>query len=361
MSVRRALWVVAGLIACGEPPRHAVAEPAGAAGGAAPPPGVAGASAPAAARAADVPEIVAEVAGKPITWDELFEVASGDIIAAESAVYEARNQALEGMIVQKLVEAEAAKQKLSVDALIAAQVQAGSTPVTDEEIAKFYAENRSQMQGSIEEMKPRISQYLEQERAGAIIRAYVDKLKVEANVKTFLPYYRLDVAAKDSPRKGSAEAPIQIVEFSDFQCPYCSQAAATVRAIEEKYGDRVSVVYRHFPLPMHGSAHRAAEASQCANDQGQFWKYHDTLFGDQKPWTDEDYKRYAKDLGLDAKAFDACLTGGQHVATVDEDMADGHRVGMSGTPGFYVNGIVMSGARPIEDFVTVIDSELAGK
>lgn len=351
---RRALLF--GLFACGEPPQHAnaVAE------GAVPPPG-SPAAAPAAAPAAPgMPEVVAEIGGKPVTWNELFDSAAPELIAAEMALNQARADALNGLVMQRLIEAEAAKVGKTPDLYVQGEVESKATPPSEAQIAEFYAQNQRQMQGaSLEEVRPRIAQYLQQQQATEVLRALVTRLEDENGVKKMLPHYRLDVAPEDSPRKGAATAPIQIVEFSDFQCPYCSDAATTVKKVEEKYGDKVSIVYRHFPLPMHDKAHRAAEASQCANDQGQFWTFHDALFADQKPWTDDDFKGIAKTAGIDVKKFEDCLSAGTHVATVDEDMEDGRKAGMNGTPGFYINGIVLSGARPFEDFVDVIDEELA--
>jgi protein-disulfide isomerase len=310
-------------------------------------------------RPAEVPAVVARVGGQDITWDQLFDKVGGELVQADIALYEARSGALENFIVEKLVEAEGEKRGMTGEAMVRAEVEAKMTPPPDDEIAAFYTKNQAQMQGPLEMMKPQITQYLQQERAQTIIRELVEGLKAAAEVETFLPRYRVEVAAEDSPRHGAADAPIQIVEFSDFQCPYCSQAAETVRQVEEKYGDKVSVVYRHFPLPIHQQATRAAEASQCANDQDKFWPFHDKLFADQKAWTDADLSGFATDLGLDQATFDQCLKDRKHGETVEDDVADGKRAGMGGTPVFYINGVVLAGARPIEDFVEVIDGELA--
>lgn len=346
--------VLFGLFACGEQPHPADAG----SDAAAPAPGT---EAPASAPAAEgVPEVVAEIGGKPITWNELFENSASELIEAEVNLHAARRAALDGMIMERLIEAEAAKVGKPADAYVQGEVESKVTPPTDEQIATFYAQNQQRMQGApLEQVRPQIAQYLQQQAATEVLRALVSRLETENGVKKLLPPYRVEVAAEDSPRKGAESAPIQIVEFSDFQCPYCTDAAATVKKVTEKYGEKVSVVYRHFPLPMHPQAHRAAEAAQCANDQGQFWTFHDALFGDQKSWSDADFEGYAKTAGIDVKKFKDCLSAGTHIATVDEDMADGKKVGMSGTPGFYVNGIVMSGARPFEEFVEVIDRELA--
>ncbi|MEQ1566797.1 MAG: thioredoxin domain-containing protein [Myxococcota bacterium] len=359
--VRRVLLL--GLIACGERPTDATAadqvapvDPA-----AVPSTGSALSAAPAAAapRSPDVPEVVAEIRGKPVTWNEVFAASPAELIEAEVAASETRRQAVESFVMQQLIAAEAAKTGQTEEQLVRTEVAAKATPVTDAEIEAFYHENVAQMPGPLEQMRPQIGQYLEQQRGTEVVRALVGRLRTEAGVKVSMPRYRIEVDAKNAPRKGSPTAPVQIVEFSDFQCPYCSDAAATVRKIEEKYGDKVSVVYRNFPLEMHAQAGRAAEAALCANDQGGFWAYHDALFADRKAWTDEDLRGYAKAVDINVKQFGKCLEAGAHKAEIEVDKLDGARVGMTGTPGFYVNGIVMSGAQPIEAFVEVIDAELA--
>lgn len=347
----RARWLLLGLIACAgsERPRPATAAE-----------GQPSSTTPQAASCSEsLPETVAEIGGVPITRDELFASSPAELIEAEVALQQARKDALEGLIMQRLIEAEAAKRSQAPEAFVQAEVMSAMTPVTDAEIEAFYAENRGRIQGSLEEVRAQIGGYLEQQRTTDILRALVGRLKTENGVKVHLPPFRVAVSPKDGPRWGSAEAPVQIVEFSDFQCPYCSIAAKTIDEVKEKYGEKVSVVYRHYPLPFHNAAHRAAEASACANELGDFWKFHDALFADQKSWSDEDYRSYAKAAGLNEKKFDECLQSGRHAAAVDADIEDGRLVGMGGTPGFYVNGVVVSGAQPLEVFVEIIDAELA--
>ena len=165
----------------------------------------------------------------------------------------------------------------------------------------------------------------------------------------------------DSPRFGNPEAPVQIVEFSDFQCPYCTRGASTLDEVKEAYGDKVTVVYRHFPLSFHMEAYKAAQASECANDQSKFWEYHDLLFANQRALTEPDLVSYAEQLSLNMGDFTECLNSGKHAATVDEDMAEGAAVGMQGTPGFFINGRFLNGAQPFEAFKEIIDAELARK
>jgi protein-disulfide isomerase len=307
----------------------------------------------------ELPEVVAEIHGQPITREDLVKEAAPRLVEAEVALYQARKEAIQELVLRRVVEAEAATKNMTTDQLVESEVKTKTKPISDAEVEAFYNENRARIQGSLEETRPQIKGYLEQQQANEATRAYLTDLQDKAGVKILLPPHRVAVDAGDSPRKGKATAPVQIVEFSDFQCPYCSTAAKTIDEVEKKYGDKVSIVYRHFPLPMHKQATRAAEASECADDQGGFWKFHDALFADQKPWTDTDFVNYAKSAGLDSDKLIACLEAGTHKPTVDKDIEAGKNAGMGGTPGFYVNGVVLNGAQPIEVFSDVIDAELA--
>jgi len=308
-----------------------------------------------------LPEVVATIGGKPVTRDELYEESAAALVEAEVALYQARREAIDGLVLRKVVEAEAAKRGMTVDQLVEAEVSSKVTPVTDAEVEAFYAQNKGRIQGSLDEVRPQVTTYLEQERHTEAAHAYFDKLRHEAKVEILLPPHRVDVQAGDSPRWGKPDAPVQIIEFSDFQCPYCSRAANTIEEVKHKYGDKVSIVYRHFPLPMHKQAHRAAEAAACADEQDGFWKFHDALFADQKAWTDADFASYAKSTGLDADKLTECVESGRQVASVDVDVADGKKAGMGGTPGFYINGVVLTGAQPLAAFTDVIDAELAAR
>jgi protein-disulfide isomerase len=168
---------------------------------------------------------------------------------------------------------------------------------------------------------------------------------------------RIDVAAT-GPAKGPADARVTIVEFSDFQCPFCQRVLPTLERVLETYPEDVRIVYRHLPLRSHGRARPAAEASLCAADQDGFWPYHDALFANTKALADEDLVRYAAESGLDAERFQRCLEERRFAAQVDEDAAAARGAGITGTPAFVVNGILLSGARPFEDFARVIDAEL---
>lgn len=173
---------------------------------------------------------------------------------------------------------------------------------------------------------------------------------------------RVDVSTDDDPSIGPDNAPITIIEFSDYQCPYCEVWYNQVyKQLLAAYPDQIRFVYRDLPLPMHPEAIPAAEAANCAGEQNAYWKYHDALFGQQYGLNRAAYEHYASDLGLDAKTFAACLDSHRYKSEIQADAADAARVGISGTPSFVVNGRVLIGALPLADFKAVIDEELAAK
>ncbi len=173
---------------------------------------------------------------------------------------------------------------------------------------------------------------------------------------------RVEVSTDDDPSIGPENAPVTIIEFSDFQCPYCGVWYKQVyKQLLASYPTQIRLVYRDLPLPMHPEAVPAAEAAECANEQGAFWKYHDVLFEQQYGLDRAAYEHYAADLGLDATAFAACLDSHRYQAEIEADARDAGSVGISGTPSFVVNGRVLIGALPFSEFKTVIDEELAKK
>jgi len=171
-----------------------------------------------------------------------------------------------------------------------------------------------------------------------------------------------DISADDDPSVGPANAPVTIIEFSDYQCPFCKRVEPAIRQVLDTYKDKVRLVYRDFPLSFHQNAQKAAEASECADEQGKFWEYHDLLFERQAEWSSEGndkLKEYASSLGLDAKKFNECLDSGKYASEVQKDLNDGQSYGVAGTPAFFINGIEVSGAQPFSSFQQVIDTELS--
>ncbi|MEM6925818.1 MAG: thioredoxin domain-containing protein, partial [Myxococcota bacterium] len=211
-----------------------------------------------------LPAVVAEIDGKPITCEELFEYAGPQIAEAQVKAANEVQNAVDSLILERLLEAESDAEGMAIEDLLKREVQDKVTPPTEAEIEAFYAENAAQMPGPIQDVRPQIEQYLLQEKQGPFFRQYVATLEKEGKVVRKTPMLRVPVDAGDSARWGKDSAPVQIIEFSDFQCPACQQAAPTVDALKAKFGDEISVVFRHFPLPRHPQAARAAQASECA-------------------------------------------------------------------------------------------------
>jgi protein-disulfide isomerase len=159
--------------------------------------------------------------------------------------------------------------------------------------------------------------------------------------------------------KGPANAPVTIVEFSDFQCPYCARVVPTIKKVEEEYKDNVRIVWKHLPLDIHKDAVGAALAAEGAAKQGKFWEFHDVLFADQKKLGPEDLKQHAKELRLDMKRFETDLLNSEDKKKIDQDVAEAKALGINGTPGIFVNGRFVEGAQPYEVFAKIIDEELA--
>jgi len=274
-----------------------------------------------------------------------------------------RHQLLENrlkeMVGQKLIEIEAAS--LGIDApTLAKQVTEKAPDPTPEEVEKFYDSNKDRFKEPKEQILPRITKFLKQQKSREAFVQYVEGLAKKYDVKYLLPPLRFNVETKGSPSLGPENAPVTIVEYSDFQCPYCARVGPTLKKITEAYGDKVRLVFRNFPLTsIHKAAEVAAEASLCAADQGKFWEMHDAMFADQKALAIPQLKEKAKSLGMDEAAFTTCLDSNRFAGRIQEDVRDGMTVGVTGTPAFFVNGRPISGAVEYEEIAKIVDEELA--
>ena len=268
-------------------------------------------------------------------------------------------ETVQQMVEERLLSLEATAAGKSAEQLVAENTKAAE--VTDADVDAFYAQLQAQRPQGLpakEAIAAQIRTHLQGQKAQEARAAYIDGLRAKYKAETFLTEPRLEVAA-DGPAKGPADAPVTIVEFSDFECPYCARVVPTLEQVKEKYGDQVRIVFRQFPLDMHPNAAKAAEAALCANEQGKFWEMHDAMFADQKKLAVADLKATAGTLGMDAAAFGSCLDSGKHGPKVKEDMKAGVLAGVSGTPALFVNGRFLNGAVPFEAIAEVVDDELA--
>lgn len=314
---------------------------------------------------ADDPKtVVAKYNGKTITLGDLETAPGGEkLFEMEEQRYQTRRQVIDQLIFKELVEAEAKKAGKTEEQWMQEQVETKVKPPSDSEIQAFFEQNKEGMPPgtTLEMVKPRIIDFMTRDQKGTLVRALFDDLKKKAGVEITLAAPKKpkkEVEAK-GPARGPESAKVTIVEFSDFQCPFCSRAHDTVEEVMNAYPGKVRLVFRHFPLDFHQQAPKAAEASLCANDQGKFWEYHDVLFKNQQKLQVEDLKAHATGLGLDAGKFNECLDSGKHSATVKADTEAGKKVGVNGTPAFFINGQMLSGAQPLDAFKQIIDAELA--
>jgi protein-disulfide isomerase len=323
-------------------------------------------SAPAAQEAAPG-DAAARVGDRVVTNKELDDRwkaldPSGHAEAQQKA-YDGKRSALDALVADALIAEAAKKKNMSPEAFEQAELKARIKPVGEADVVTFYQSNINQMQGrSLEVMAPAIRRYLQDQQTDAARSALIAELRSsgpEVRVLFEPPRHEIEVTAED-PSLGSPSAPVTLVEFSDFQCPFCQRVAPTLKQVKDKYGDKVRVVWKDFPLTqIHPQAFKAGEAAHCAADQGKFWEYHDRLFANQQALQPTDLKKYAADMGLDAAAFTTCLDSSKHGERVRDGVAEGSRLGVNSTPTIYINGRVLSGAQPYEVIASVIDEELA--
>lgn len=307
--------------------------------------------------------VVAKVGAEEISEKEFTKGMEGDLYEAEMKIYEIKFARLQAMLLERFMNQDPDKKNLTNDEFLDKHIAKG-IKISDSEIEKFIKDRQIPKDQVNPEIRTRITDYLMMEaKKKAVDKWLAEKMKktpVEVYFeKPTLPVF--EVAVGDSPAKGKPNAPITIVEFSDFQCPFCSKASKTVEDIEKKYGNKVRIVFKHYPLPFHSQAQIAAEASLCANEQkGEyFWKLHDLMFADQSKLDRTNLIASAKKAGVKEDQFVACLDSGKFKSKVTADVTQGQDLGIKSTPTFYINGKLVSGAQPIEVFSDIIDQELS--
>lgn len=307
-------------------------------------------------------DVVATVNGANITDADLTTAAKEELKQFDMQVYKIKKGALDDLIEKKLIEDAAKKDGKSVEEYIKINIDDKIKKPGDEELKAFYESHKDQVGGkSFDETKDSISQYMNRRAAQDTRDMLLAQIRKDAKVDVKLEPPRVTVEAGDNPSKGPKNAPITIVEFTDYQCPFCGRVRPTINQVIDKYKDQVRYVLRDYPLPFHGNSKKAHEAAHCAGDQGKYWEMNVLLFKNQTALEVAKLKDYAKEVGLNQAKFDKCLDSGKYTKKVDDNQSYGSKVGVNGTPAFFINGISLSGAQPLGAFVEVIDAELAGK
>ncbi len=303
---------------------------------------------------------IATIEGQPIYEQDLMSVAGPSLLELGKQEYKAKSDALDKLIHKKIVDAEAKKRGLTAEELLKQEADSKIADPSDDEAKGYYLAVKSQTTLPFDQIKTQVKQLLKTSEIQQAREKYVNSLRDKADISILLQMPSVEVGYDPARVRGDAKAPITIVEFSDFQCPYCQRAEPTLKDLLAKYKGRVKLAFRDFPLQtLHPNAQIAAEAGRCAGEQGKFWEFHDAMYADQTKLNEPSLLETARSLGLNQESFRSCLTGSKFKAQIEQDFQDGTRAGVSGTPGFFINGVFVNGAQPEADFEKVIESELA--
>ncbi len=303
--------------------------------------------------------IAAKVAGEEVSYQRLYQGIENEIFEAEMKVYELKMNRLKAIMLETFMKNDPNKKGLSNDEYLEKYISKDFKP-SQKEIDEFI-KNRGIPEDSVnDKMKERIVNFLSMENKKKDVDAWINKKTKSNPVEIFFekpsrPTF--DVEISNEPTWGDSSAKVTIVEFSDFQCPFCKKGKNVMDELKDKYGKKIKIVFKNFPLPFHINAKKAAEAGLCANEQGSenFWKMHDKMFNDQTNLDVKSLKDHAKKLGLNQDKFNKCLDSNKYAAAVEKDLEYGKKIGVKSTPTFFVNGQLVNGAHPKEVFVEIID------
>jgi protein-disulfide isomerase len=299
--------------------------------------------------AAESSAVVAKVGGTSLTMADLQRSEGGKLLQAEYQYYLNERKAVDELIDNQLLADEAHRRNLSLDELLKAEIYKNVKDPTEDQLEVYY--EGLDTQEPYEAVRADVLEHIRELRRTKARAAFIENLRKQQTVSVTLmpPAVDLDLAGANT--NGSRNAPVVFVEFADYECPYCQKVNPQIQQLKKEYGDRIALVFKDFPLPMHHSAEKAAEAARCAGEQGKFWEYHDVLFYSRDLGVDE-LKAHARVLKLDGDKFDACLDGGVEAAAVKKDLEQGKQLGLTGTPSFFVNGHFVSG---VVDYGTLRD------
>lgn len=308
--------------------------------------------------------VMLSINGKNLNEDALMGDQKLEFAEALKRVYDLRMDRVGELLLEDAYGEKSKAAKQSLEEYLDKEVFKGEPKVSDTEYNKFVKEKNIPKEQLNAQLKERILNYMKAQKRMDQRQALITKLSKSNKVEIYFskPDLKVSVDIGSSPFFGSKTAKVQIVEFSDFQCPFCSRAAATVTQLKKEYGNKVQLAFKQYPLPMHAQAKPAAEASLCVNDQGsdKFWKYHDKLFANTDKLDMDSLKKYAKEVGAKEDQFNQCMESKKFGAAVDSDIEYGNKLGVRSTPTFFINGRLVSGAQPLEAFKEIIDEEMSG-
>jgi protein-disulfide isomerase len=301
--------------------------------------------------------VVAEIDGEKLTLQDFEQKRSMNLFQARNTYYNAQRQVLEQFIDEYLLEKQAQRENLSVAQLLDRHIVSVLPKDPPEEALKLYYEGTDANE-SFEVARDKIRDYIRQRRMAKAKAEYIKSLRSQSKVVLSFSQPKADIRLNDTPVRGPISAPVVLVEYADYECPYCQQVHADLAKLEAEYKGKLAFAFKDYPLPMHANAQKAAEAAQCAGVQGKYWEYHDRLF-EVKRYDLGQLKNNARTLNLDAAAFDKCLDSGASADAVKAHLAEAQGLGLQGTPTFFLNGRVLSGAVNYETLRQAVEEELA--
>jgi protein-disulfide isomerase len=303
----------------------------------------------------DASSVVAEIGGVKITMGELEQEESAKLLSAHYQYYQAETKALSELIDKRLLEQKAKSENLTVEQLVQRDITSQVKDPSEDQMKVYYEGLETDQ--PYDAVRGKILDKIREIRTQKARSAYIKALHAETTVAVLLAP---PVVKVNAPSLGSDKAAVTLVEFADYECPYCQKVAPDVKKLKADFGDKLTLTYKDFPLPMHARAEKAAEATRCASKQGKYWELHDEIFRSKELDVDQ-LKAQARALKLDATEFDKCLDSGEEAAVVETDRKEGARLGINGTPAFFINGHFLSGAVDYAALREIVEQQLAAQ
>lgn len=307
--------------------------------------------------------VAAKIGEINITEKELYKGIESEIYDAEMKIFNIKFAKLKQLIIEKLKAQDPKGKGLTADQYFEQHI-GKSVKVSDKDVDAFIKERKIPPSQINPQVREKIVNYLKMQQREVAIENWLGTKTQKTGINVFFEKPErptFDVKAGNAPFMGGADAKVTIVEFSDFQCPFCAEASKLLKKLKTKYGNKVKIAFKQYPLPFHTQAKKAAVAALCMNEQGvdKFWKMHDAMFADQGKLSVTDLKITAKELGANSDQFNKCLDENKYISQVEKDIQEGREVGVKSTPTFFVNGKLVAGALPIDVFSEIIDKELS--
>ena len=302
-------------------------------------------------------DAVAKVNGRTITRAQLYDQGAATLLQQRYDFYHAERDTLGRVIDDELLAAEARRRGITPEQLVDQEINKKVQDPNEAELRVFY--EGAQTDQSFESLRPQLLARVRQTRAKNAREVLLSTLRQQAKIQILLAPPFSEVAVSDSQARGPKNAPVSLVEFADFECPFCRQMQPAIEKLLKDYNGRVALYFKDFPLSIHPHAEKASEAARCAGQQGAFWPYHDLLFREDAALEVSNLKQYARMLRLDAAKFDACLDSGAQGPAIQNDVTQGQHLGIAGTPGFFINGHFLSGVVSYETLREVVDQQVS--